>query len=132
MGIYANAALSARELITTGINPVVAWDSAIRKYTPSEYSKIEVCPKAAFLGLCEAGYIQGVNVGTYTKSVKNKKYAIKAVEILRRDSPIPVPNDYKKINLWRKVLNELHLKPKSYNGQMDVVLALWNGGHIIR
>lgn len=122
MGIYAKAALSAREKIITGIHPELAWNQAIREFTISNHSINKGCPKSAFLGLCEDGYIQGVNRGHYTNSTKNKSYAIKAVEILRRNPNVVYPKE----NLWNNVLNELHLGPKSHSEQMDVVLALWN------
>jgi len=73
--------------------------------------------------LCEAGYIQGVSIGNYTKSVDNKKYAIIAVDILGREQP---NNHYTNTTLWNQVLEELGLRQKKHNGQMDVVLALWN------
>ncbi len=126
MGIYANAAISAREIIIAGINPEVAWDQAIREFTTSTHSINKGCTKSAFLGLCEDGYIQGVNRGHYTNSTKNKSYAIKAVEILRRNPNVVYTNN----SLWVNVLNELHLGPKCHSEQMDVVLALWKSGYI--
>jgi hypothetical protein len=43
------------------------------------------CPKGTFLGLCEEGLVKGIPKGNYTKSVKNKKYAIKAVTVLKQN-----------------------------------------------
>ncbi|WP_420865668.1 DUF6979 family protein [Dickeya oryzae] len=40
------------------------------------------CPLSAFLGLCEDGYIKGIPKGKYTKSYKNKKYAVVAADIV--------------------------------------------------
>lgn len=81
------------------------------------------CPKGAFLGLCEEGYVKGVPKGNYTNSKKNKQYAIKAVQLLQLD-PLLV---YDKKRLWKEVTHE----QVSYNDQMDVVIVLWKNGLII-
>lgn len=41
------------------------------------------CPRNAFLGLYEEGLVKGIPSGNYTRSKKNKEYAIKAVKILK-------------------------------------------------
>jgi hypothetical protein len=89
----------------------------------SESSRSKSCPKNAFLGLCEAGVVKGIPKGEYTKSVKNKNYALQAVEILKRDKSI----SYSPSVLWK----ELNLGDKIHNSQMHVVLALWNNGLIM-
>ena len=127
MGIYAKVALAARERIINGMNPELAWNEVIREFTTSIHSINKGCPKSAFLGLCEDGYIKGVNSGHYTNSTKNKRYAIKAVELLRRNPYIL----YSNYTLWINVLKELDLETKSYSQQMDVVLALWKSGCIM-
>lgn len=72
------------------------------------------CPKNAFLGLCEEGLVKGVPRGEYTKSEKNKKYALKAFEKLQED-PL-IKNDIKEF--WRIV----GPKPTiSHNYQLNVV-----------
>jgi hypothetical protein len=126
MNIYGIASLMALEEIQNNNSPEESWDIAIEQLTKSDTSRKKGCPKAAFLGLCEDGYIQGVNNGEYTNSTNNKEYAIKAVEILRREPN----NPYKNITLWNQVLGELQLEQKKHNGQMDVVLDLWNAGKI--
>ena len=79
MGQFGRAAVRAVKLITEREveSPRKAWASATAEI---DYDK--GCPKDAFLGLCEAGLVKGVPKGNYTRSRKNKEYAIKAVRIL--------------------------------------------------
>tara|TARA_R110002126_G_C10483197_1_gene502140 strand:- start:2120 stop:2332 length:213 start_codon:yes stop_codon:yes gene_type:complete len=66
--------------------------------------------------------VKGIPKGDYTKSVKNKSYALKAISILksnRNDSFTP-----------KKLWDKLELGDKRSNSQMDVVLALWDNGLI--
>jgi hypothetical protein len=65
------------------LEPAVAWGRALASETKSNREK--PCPKGAFLGLCEEGLIVGVRRGSYTRSVKNKRYAVNAVKALRDD-----------------------------------------------
>lgn len=61
--------------------------------------------------------------GDRSRSKKNKKYVIDAVAILKRKPRLASG----KMLLWRAVLRG---KKKSHNGQMDVVIALWNNNFI--
>ncbi|WP_373688828.1 DUF6979 family protein [Brevibacillus daliensis] len=64
-----------------------AWNTAATEvFGEGTRAQRKACPKNAFLGLCEAGLICGVEQGKYTnrsKLYKNKKYAIQVVQILR-------------------------------------------------
>ncbi len=75
------------------------------------------CLKNTFLGLCEEGLVKGIPKGNYTKSVKNKEYALKAIEILKQNTQ----TTFSAKELWQK----LELGDKSHNSQMNVILALW-------
>ena len=99
------------------------WKIAV-KYFASESSKTKPCPKNTFLGLCEAGFVKGIPKGNYTKSIKNKKYAIKAVTVLKQNKH----TTFSPKELWDK----LELRDKRSNSQMDVVLALWEHGLIVK
>lgn len=128
MGKYGNAAISATNSICNGMDPVEAWNQAIRELTNSNYSIIKGCPKSAFLGLCEEGYVKGVQKGNYSAGIINKGYALKAVEIIHR-----TPNrTFTKKELWAQVFDELGLPFKNENSQMDVVLSLHNEDLLIR
>lgn len=81
---------------------------------------VKGCPRGAYLGLCEEGLVKGAPTpkDRWTKSIDNKRYAIKAVEALRRDQTLRNrPTD-----LWREAS-----QPRTivHNGQIDVVLGLW-------
>ena len=78
----------------------------------------------ACVGLCEEGIINGVAAGKYTKSLLNKQYAVKAIQLLRSDPSLAL----NKAQLWNKIQNG---NKKAENGQLDVVLALWEKGLII-
>jgi hypothetical protein len=119
MGKYGETAiLAAREAAKTQ-NPVDAWKSAaIATFPNSPASREKGCPKSTFLGLCENGLIVGVESGSFTRSPKNKLYALKAVQFLRQDSGLV--NNSKK--LWKIAIDGAN---KVENSQMDVVISLW-------
>jgi hypothetical protein len=74
--------------------------------------------------LCEAGFVKGIPKGNVTKSVKNKEYAIKAVTVLKQNKH----TTFLPKVLWEKI----ELGDKRSNSQMDVVLALWEHGLIVK
>jgi hypothetical protein len=121
MGKYGLAAVNAIKLIESkeADSPVKAWQLVtIDIFGKGTHAQKKGCPKGAFLGLCEDGLVRGVLPGNYTKSLKNKAYAIKAVELLK-DNPSLMAD----INeLWAFVMEG---EDKSHNSQMDVVVSLW-------
>jgi len=121
--------LAAKEAALIGGNPVESWEMVANAIFDSESAKTKGCPKNAFLGLCEAGLVKGIESGSYFKRKKpnvNKQYAITAVGLLVSDSNVS------KNELWNKVRAALNLGEKRHNSQMDVVLALWNEGLIVK
>jgi hypothetical protein len=125
MGKYGDAALWAIRLIKTGEAPNTAWNMATHQFFPnSPSSQKKPCPKGAFLGLCEDRLVTGVAAGRYTNSKDNKKYAVKAVALLRINPMLAQDEN----NLWRAVIEG----QKHNNQQMDVVLRLWNNDLIIK
>jgi hypothetical protein len=123
---YGEIALeAARSCRKWAAEPRVAWDLAAQSAFPrSKSCQTKACPRNAFLGLCSEGLIRDVPKGDYTRSVDNRRYAVEAVAILRKDL-------YTKPSvaaLWRSVIGKTAKKP---NGQMNVVLALWTSGQII-
>lgn len=120
MTIFGNVAVLAIKLMNDGKarSPVDAWEMSVDTLITSVSMRSKGCPKSAFLGLCEEGYIKNIKPGHYTKSKKNKAYAIRALFLLK-DNPKLAENP----NLiWEMVT---HSKIK-HNGQIDVVLSLWN------
>lgn len=121
------ALIATTKIAENNVEPEQAWLSAAQEVFKDKRASIEKgCPKGAFLGLCEEGHINGVPKGQYTKSKLNKQYAIKAVEILKSQSG---KLDAKV--LWSEVLIGLGADPnKKHNGQMEVVLSLWDNNLI--
>ena len=109
-------------------NPKDNWLKEVQKaFFDSESSQKKSCPKSAFLGLCEEGFIKGISKGKYTRSVDNKTYAIKAIDILTSNPKTTyTPNE-----LWEKVKTELSIEIP-HNSQMDVVLGLLENGLIVK
>ncbi|WP_139959578.1 DUF6979 family protein [Flavicella sediminum] len=108
--------------IKTGVNPKEAWKLAAIDIFDSKSSQDKGCPKNTYLGLCEEGLVKGIPKGNYTRSVKNKDYALKALKILKSNSS----STFSPKALWEK----LELGNKRHNSQMDVVIALWVNGLI--
>jgi hypothetical protein len=121
MSKYGEAAVRAVKLFTSGEvdTPEGAWNNAtIYYFGENTSSQSKGCPRGAFLGLCEEGLIKGIPRGTYCNSIMNKRYAVSAVSILKRN-----PNrQLDSTALWRIVLGGIE---KKHNSQMDVVLSLW-------
>jgi hypothetical protein len=127
MGMYGRAAIKAVQMIQQGSpsNPESAWDRAIALETASPDSRKKSCPRGAFLGLCSAGVINGVKGHASLELGSNGDYARRMVKALRSDEE--VASDRKR--LWRLGARK---SKKDENGQVDVVLALWNEGLIER
>lgn len=63
----------------------------------------------------------GVAPGSYTRSVLNKGYALRALGALRRSPTLAAD----KGELWRTATNGQEIES---NSQMEVVTALWKAG----
>ena len=84
---YGEAALLAVRMDTYGkvLSPLERWNEAVKKlYPTSPTAQRKGGPRNAFLSLCEAGLVKGINAGQYAPSNKNKAYATRAVSLLRR------------------------------------------------
>lgn len=123
---YGSAAVIAVEKIINGEceHPREAWDLALLKFYDKESSSYRKgCPKNAFLGLCEEGKIDGIAVGVYTKSLKNKAYSLKACELILKNNLLV--NDVKR--LWDLVVGP---NGPAHNSQLNVVIDLYKNGLI--
>jgi len=122
VGIFGKVAVEATHLLTAAItsNPREAWRSAAQALGCSPSMAAKGCPRGAYLGLCEEGLVRGVPRPTNhrTKSTDNKRYAMRAIEALRRDGTLC----FRRTDLWREAS-----RPRTivHNGQIDVVLGLW-------
>ncbi|ARV16641.1 DUF6979 family protein [Polaribacter sp. SA4-12] len=83
MNNYALTALKSAQNYKSSYSTIEIWSRSAKEVFPnSKSSQEKSCPKGTFLGLCEDGLVKGIPKGNYTKSVKNKEYALKAIEIL--------------------------------------------------
>jgi len=92
--------------------------AAARVFPDNQSSQDKGCPRDAFLALCGLGVVAGVPPGNYTRSVKNRGYAVRAMAALRANL---APCDDEK----RLCLVVISGADKVPNGQMDVVTTLW-------
>ncbi|APZ47800.1 hypothetical protein BW723_16515 [Polaribacter reichenbachii] len=123
MNKYAQTTLKAKRNYKENYSILESYERAAKEFFTTKSPQEKGCPKGTFLGLCETGLVRGIPKGNYTKSVKNKEYALKAVEILKQ---------HKHKNITPKELwLALDLGDKRSNSQMDVVLALWENDLII-
>jgi hypothetical protein len=67
--------------------------------------------------------VKGIPAGHYTKSKDNKAYAVLAARLLTEGT-----QHWSRSALWQAVTKDAVMQE---NGQMDVVLALWNNGLIV-
>jgi hypothetical protein len=102
----------------------LSYSLVAKEVFPTKIAQEKGCPKNTFLGLCEIGFVKGIPKGNYTKSIKNKEYALKAAIILKQNTQ----TTFSPKELWDK----LELGDKRSNSQMDVVLALWEHGLIVK
>jgi hypothetical protein len=94
-----------------------------RLYPTSQSARKKGCPRGAFLGLCEEGLVKGIPAGHYTASRDNKDYAVRAAGLLTEGK-----QNWSTSSLWRAVADD---PEKAHNGQIDIVLALWNNDLIV-
>jgi hypothetical protein len=121
---YGDVAVRAVAKVRSGTvaSPAAAWDQAAREiFAGRVLRQKKGPPRGAFLGLCDEGLVLGVPAGTYTRSIDNKAYALRAVELIRSVPELAVQG---RRALW----NRVEAKAGSHNSQMDVVLALHQNG----
>jgi hypothetical protein len=115
------AVKAAQRIIKSGADPEYAWKQAVREVFPAESSSLDKgCPRGAFLGLCKRGAIEDVRGFYELKDTKNGDYACRAWNALKREPELA----FDRAALW----SEVHADATNENGQLDVVLALWDVG----
>ena len=122
---YGDVAVLAAGFVTTeGLTPEDAWIKAAREVFPNSKAYREKgCPKSAFLGLCAAGLVRGIEpIGSGSVESDNGKYAIAAAGVVRGVKNIILVDE---AALWKKSLQLSGAKiGLTYNHQMEVVLKL--------
>jgi hypothetical protein len=126
MGIFGEAAvLARRSVLTQRLAPADAWRLAMPRVSKSPSTQLKVCPKTAFLGLCDCGAIKGIRVGSppgLSATKKNGRYAAQLYQMLKSDPGLATLD--KKV-LWAKAVAPDRV---GESGQVDVVLTLWSHG----
>ena len=112
MTVCAKAAVKAFEYVDRGYDVELAWKKAICEFTDSIHYQKKNCPKVAFCGLMS-------NDRRWAEK-ENAMIARRALDKLRNNSN----RKFTSRELWSLLGNT----SKSHDGQMDVVLALWNSG----
>jgi hypothetical protein len=122
---YGEAALMAVRMETYGkmLTPLQRWEDAVAKlYPTTPIGQKKSAPRAAFLGLCEAGLVKGIHGDAFSSQNKNKAYAVEATALLAAGTHKTVSQ------LWAEVTQGEDIPHAS---QMDVVLALWKNGRLV-
>jgi hypothetical protein len=125
MDKYRQVAIAAAQSVREGsvVDPGKAWLLAAKKvFHSSAALQKKGCPKGGFLGLCMEGKIDGIPPGKYSKPSKNGEYAVAAVNILKTNRFLTSQPEL----LWKKAVGNT----KTENGQMDVVIGLWEANLI--
>tara|TARA_R110002074_G_C12397851_1_gene653888 strand:+ start:638 stop:1027 length:390 start_codon:yes stop_codon:yes gene_type:complete len=121
---YGLTALKSIQNYKGSYSIIEIWSRSANEIFTTKSSQEKSCPQSTFLGLCEEGLVKGIPKGNYTKSVKNKEYALEAIEILKQN----IQTTFSPKELWKK----LELGDKRHNSQMDIVLALWENDLIVK
>jgi hypothetical protein len=75
------------------------------------------------LGLCEEGMVKNIPAGEYVKAKDDKAYAVDAVKLL-----LAGEQRWSRSALWQAVTKGAAVE---HDGQIDIVLALWNNDLIV-
>lgn len=128
-GPYGEVAIKATHLFPKVKDPRKAWTIAANEIFDKKTSIKKCNPRSAYLGLCEIGLVKGIPAGTYTLLHRSVRYTLCALEVLRDYPKVAQTTPYQ---LWNAVTFRIDRKiPNRNQGQMDVVMALWNEGMIV-
>ncbi|MDY4367643.1 MULTISPECIES: DUF6979 family protein [Pectobacterium] len=119
--VYGCIAIDAVKIChKEGIKPDEAWKRVVA-------GKDKCCPRSAFLGLCEDGWVKGIQDFNYFKKRSpNKCYAVFAAKLIMKSGGDGItPNA-----LWKVVIEGFPGEAKEHNQQMSVVLALKEYGFL--
>ncbi|MGM3172487.1 DUF6979 family protein [Dickeya lacustris] len=127
MGIYGKTAVAVVSAYDSSNkpDPRECWEYSITLFTNSRDSQRKGCPKSAFLGLCQDGYVKGIPKGDYLPpDSPNKRYAVVAAECVLKEPS----RKYSRAELWRIATKDCPDAAENENGQIDVVLTLKDAG----
>lgn len=120
--VTINAAKVTRDY---NISSIATWKLFAENAFPQSKSRQDKgCPKNTFLSLCQQGKVKGIPAGAYTTSINNQRYALNALSILHAQPD----KNFSASELWKAVMELEDDRNKAPNGQMEVVLTLWQAG----
>ena len=128
--MYSDVVLMAVGVIEQGIGPKEAYQAVVEHFWPLRASmQDKPCPRGAFLGLCEEGYVKGARRDLYLRNgkKKSKSYAVDAVK-LHISNPNMERLDSDCLRVEMSKLNVYQLEcPRKFGsqGEMLVVRTLW-------
>lgn len=118
MNRYTEIVVKAINTIKEGRvqNPVEAWDKSLTDVFGNNITSYNRnCARNTFLGLCEEGYIKGINKGKYTLSKINKEYVVKLRDTIYKNQ---VSNED---NIWLAI----NMSDKKHYLQLQIVKELY-------
>jgi hypothetical protein len=119
-------ACRAAELIPAHPAAEAWYLAAVDVYGDASSVVRKVCPREAFVALCDAGLLPGSRAEPGITLGLNRSYALAIVGLLRQN---PALAQARKTFLWRQVMAVTGSNTdKMHNGQIDVVLGLWKAG----
>ena len=127
MNQYGRVAARAARMLAADVSLATraAWDSAAAELVrESDSARDKGCPRRAFLGLCAAGVVKGVGCRSLDAGGVNGDYAVRAYRALCANQAL----EGSQVELWRQACPG---KAKKHNGQMDVLVGLWQAGLLI-
>ncbi len=127
MNQYGRIAVRAARILASDVSlePRAAWDSAAGELVrESDSARDKGCPRGAFLGLCAAGVVRGVGRRSLDDGEVNGGYAVRAYRALCGNPAL----EFDQVELWRQACLATG---KKHNGQMDVVIGLWQAALLI-
>ena len=123
--IYGLIALRACARALSGESPDSAWRlEAAAAYPERPAARDKSCPRNAFRGLAEHGYLAGIPAARMPTRSINARYALEAAEAVLGDPALAQD----RVELWQRTSG----RGKRRNGQMDVVAALFLAGRLSR
>lgn len=124
MAKYNEIALDAVRHIKAGADPRDAWaQSAADVYPNLPSARDKGCPRSTFLGLIDAGVLVGIPAAPEPSKSINARYGLEAIVALQIEPGLAKHPS----QLWERTSGA----PKQQNGQLEVVLALWNARLIV-
>ena len=117
--LYTRIAKQAFQNLQGQTSSVLAWQNSAAQLASSPHSRDKGCPRSAFVGLANGGYLRGVS-GRAEQLSKNATYALVAKE-LYDERPEYLEQ---RAAWWAAVSQRCGTQRSSQNGVLDVVAGL--------